>query len=188
MESMDEVVLSHSVASHHPGSLCTIPPATLVFEEKSTLPRKFYKLDCAIFPTELSNPTKFITSVLNDVWDLSFTEVHGKQQLFITEGYKGLFAYNGCTGELEWSVKGELFVGTTTDERGHVFLCFNSGNNANIKMYTTEGTYLGTLNLDKGIFRRPWRIRWCKNNSCLILAHERAERWLISVIAVKYPK
>ena len=187
MERLDEVVLSHSVAPHHPGSLCTIPPATLVFEERSSLPRKFYKLDCAGFPTELSNPTRYITSVLNDVRDLSFAELSCKQQLFMTEGYKGLFAYNGCTGELEWSVKGELYVGMTTDERGHLFLCVNSGNNTNIKMYTTDGTYLGTLHLNKETFWRPWRIRWCKKTSRLILAHERAKQWLISVIAVKYP-
>ena len=187
MEDLDEVVHSYSMAPHRPGRLCTIPPATLLFEDKSRFPRKIHKLDCTVLPVNTSNQTRPIETLMNNIWDISYTEHEEKQLVLITNGYEGLFAYNGCTGELEWTVKGRVFVGITGDGRGHLFQCVNSHENNAVKMYTTKGSYLGTLQLEKGNVFRPRRISWCKNTSSLVLANERDEEWFVSVIAVKYP-
>ena len=185
MENLDEVVLSHSVAPCQPRKLFAIPPSTLLFEDASLGRRTIYKLDCSVFPAD-SIP--FIQTELNEIWDISFTKHEGKQLLFITEGHKGLFAYNYGTGDLEWSVKRKLHAGLTTDARGHLFHCVGSGEKRWVEVFTPEGTELGVLQIEKGEFLRPWRIRWCREISSLILAHRKSSQWFISIIAVKYPK
>ena len=185
MENLDEVVLSHSVAPCQPRKLFAIPPSTLLFEDASVKRCTIYKLDCSVCPAD-SIP--FIQTELDKIWDISFTKHEGEQLLFITEGYTCLFAYNCGTGDLEWSVKGRLHAGLTTDARGHLFHCVESGEKRCVKVFTTKGAELGVLQIKKDEFPKPWRIRWCRETSSLILAHRKSDQWFISIIAVKYPE
>ena len=188
MKNLHEVVYNHPVAPHEPGYLCTIPPATLLFEDQSSEPRIIHKLDCSRFPSRISYTTQSIRTAVNEIWDMSFTEYQGKQLLLITEGYRGLFAYNCGTGDLEWSVEGRFHGGLTTDAKGHLFHCVESGEKRCVKVFTTKGADLGVLQINKDKFPEPWRIRWCREISSLILAHRKSGQWFISIIAVKYPK
>ena len=92
VDNLDKVVRRHSVAPHKPGRLCTIPPSTLVFEDKSSKLRTIYKLDCSGLPLYISNPTLFIGTELKDIWDMSFTQLDNTQLVLIAGADKGLFA------------------------------------------------------------------------------------------------
>ena len=188
MTNLDEVVLHHSVAPHKPRYLCTIPPSTLLFEDVSKQPSIVFKFDLSIFPWWISDITQAIPAALKKIWDISFTEHKGKQLVFIADGYNGLLAYNGCTGEREWRVDEDdkFFAGITTDKRGHLFRVDDIDNV--VKMYTAEGSSLGVLQLEKDEFPDPWRISWCRETSSLILAHTIEWDRFISVINVKYPE
>ena len=186
MNNLDKVVMVHPVFPRQPGRQCTIPPSTLLFEDASTYPRIIHKLDCSV--VDFSSPTPFIGTVLNEISDISFTEHDNTQLVFITSRHEGLFSYNACTGELEWKIEGDKSVGITSDERGHLFHCVGFHGEGCVDMYTTKGTFLGALHSEKDEFPGPWRIRWCKKSSSLILVHKRDGQWLISAIAVKYPE
>ena len=188
VENLDELVLNHSVAPHEPGYMCTIPPATLLFEDQSSEPRVIHKLDCSGFPSRIFSVSQSIHTAIHDIWDMSFTEHEGKRLLFIAEGYGGLFAYNYDTWDLEWSVKGRLNAGLTTDARGHLFHCVESSIKRCVKVFTTKGADLGVLQIEKDEFPEPWRIRWCRETSSLVMAHKRDWQWFISVITAKYPE
>ena len=100
-----------------------------------------------------------------------------------------LFAYNGCTEELEWALEGHTSYGIASDERGHLFNCVLLNGKLCIDMYTVMGEHLGTLQGEKDEFPAPCRIRWCRETSSLILVHVgKFGQQLISVVAVKYPK
>ena len=157
VDSLDKVILKHSVTPHKPNYLCTIPPSTLLFEDVSSKPRTIKKLDCSLSP---SNPTPFIRTELNEIWDINFIEQDKKQFIFITDGYNGLFVYNGHTRELEWRIEGNFFTGITADKWGHLFQVDDL--NKAVKMYTVEGTYLGDVDIEKDEFPHPWRISWCR--------------------------
>ena len=191
MKNLKKVDLVHSVSPHQLGILCTIPPNTLLFEDTSSSPRTIYKLDCSGFPL-ISGPTPLIRTELNYISDISFTEHDDAQLLFIAAGKKGLFAYNCCTGKLEWALERYTSVGITNDERGHLFHCFQpvgdeARNNA-VEMFTAKGAHLGYLEIEKDEFFSPSRISWCRETSSLILAHKRIGERFISVFAVKYPE
>ena len=139
----------------------------------------------------LSDPTPFIRTEVNDIWDISFIKHYNTQLVFIAGADQGVFAYNCSTGELEWSVhnnKVKYHVGVTNDERGHLFHCIQINENRCVKMFAAKnGKDHVFLQVEKSNLNGPFRIRWCKKTSSLILADIRDEKWFISVITVKYP-
>ena len=107
---------------------------------------------------------------------------HGKKDLLVTtHSYGGIHAYIVGTDHLEWRVSNTVgghqpgsmnAVGITTDGRGQLFVC--DTNNSCIQMFSTDGTFLGTvLKSGEERFGIPRKIGWCNKRKSAVIAHDK---------------
>ena len=184
-DNLTEVIHSYSVEPHLPGELCTSGNTMLMYLDKSKNPREVRWLDCR-GPTP--RPLKSITTMHSHVSEMCYAKMDNKDLLAAANGY-GIYAYNTNTGELDWSVSGEVKGmkeeiypdGVTSDGQGHLFL--SDARRASIHVFSTDGEYIVRLiKAGEQGFGVPGCIRWCVNTLSLIATHFRDNTWFISFI------
>ena len=84
--------------------------------------------------------------------DMCCIGMEEKDYFISTNGYKGVFTYNGDLEKLDWNVKGRLtgmkkdvsLWGVTSDGHGHLLL--RDTENRCIQMFSvTDGRYMGDV-------------------------------------------
>ncbi len=202
---MDTLMETHSVSPALPGLLCGVPTrvktaaqgSTLLYEDESKHPHIVRWLDCTL-GVEACNTIapKGITHLAErgSVFDMDCLQTAEEQLLFTALEKKGMRAYNTCTDALEWPVNGQL-IGfnrnmsireVSADGKGHLFVCDTA--NACVHVFSTDGAYVDSLAREGECnLGEPWRIRWSKSLSQLILIHRNGEKCRVSLISVDTP-
>ena len=188
------VLQSYSVAPDYPGRLFTCPfsRGTLVYADCKPDKQVVKWLDCSSYPPSFLNAKTNIQVELAGnyfIQDMCFV-THGEKDLLVTtHNQGGVHAYIAGTDELEWRVSntggrhqpgGMKAVGITSNGCGQLFIC--DAANCCIQMFSTNGTFLGTV-LKSGdqMLGNPLKIRWCNKTRSLLVAHNREKKRLSDI-------
>ena len=194
VNNLRTAIQSYSVAPDYPGPLFTCPssPGTLVYVDCRKNKQVVRWLDCSSYPPSLNDVRTNIQIELAGNYfmqDMCFV-THGEKDLLVTtHNYGGVHAYVAGTNELEWRVSntggrhqpgGINAVGITSNGRGQLFICDVA--NGCIQMFSTDGTFLGTV-LKSGdqMLGNPLKIRWCNKTRSLLVAHNREKKKQCSI-------
>ena len=193
MSDLGRVILSHFVAPHKPGRMCTaLTPSTLLYSDMSKSPREIHCLDLSGSEPQPAAGKPVIHTKQNRIRDICYVKDGDKQLLVVAAKQEGIHAYNTITDRLEWSANGKLpgmgkemsATGVTTDGRGHLFVADYNGGNICIQMFSTAGQYLGCLIKDEDL-GSPARIQWCDETSSILAAFHKNSKWNLNVIHVQ---
>ena len=182
----------HSLTTRRvPYKLCTSSHSTLI--SNCWFPKEgrddmagWY--DCTVYP--------YKPSFAQEVQGISGASIcvaeHGNQRLLIYSRHDlGIKAYNMETEKIQWSFMGKLAdkekmmngSSLATDGRRHLFVC--DTNNNCIELYTTDGSYVGTiLQEGKHGIGKPSEICWSDNLSSLIIAHKKGNRYYLYIVQI----
>ena len=186
---------SHSVAPHHPGRLAT-RAKTLIYQDQGSSAHGLRGLNCSTYPPKGANincipsSKEFIGLQLLDM--IGSVTLKSDELIIKSFGSGGICASHKTNGKMRWKVKGRLpgmqksmiARGIDTDGRGHLFVCDTA--NQCIQMFSLNGDYLGVLlrsgEQDLGT---PFRIRWCRRTSSVVVLHHRNDRCCMSVLCAE---
>ena len=193
--NLSQILYTHSVAPHKPGTLCTVGSSFLLYEDRSKEPSDIHWLDCNESKPKLLKEKSFIIS-LPSILDMTGVQ-NGAEELIIGSSYgNGVHCYSTAKRSLKWSVarnlpgiqKGLWAIGITSDGRGHLFVCDGSTGNRCIQMFSvSDGQYLGCLIKygEQGL-GFPYRICWHSASHSLVVAHSMGGSWDLSGINMEY--
>ena len=168
-----EKVESCSVSPHKPGSLCVIPPSTILFMDKSDKlhTRRINRLDCSVSSPRLIEDILVAKPDSRPIYclsDLLFVEHKGRSVLVVTSSIK-IMAFDVKLGILVWEVDDqcpgiEHSIGASAavaDDKGHLFIydCFNSCMHI---ILIDDGSRVGGL---KRCPVFPIQMTWCKHST-----------------------
>ena len=182
--NLAQVILNYPVEHSWPGTLCSVSPTTLLYEDSSAVPPAVQWLHCRDkFP-------KSGHSFKTQVFDINHMFVFEDQskQLLVTANQSEVHVYNTYSAELVWKMRGQLpghhskfnLQSITTCGVGHLFVC--DGNNHCVEMFSVaDGKYLGAvLKQGKQSLGEPKKICWSEHTCSLIVAHCTDGEWSIS--------
>ena len=182
-ENLAEIVLTHSVAPHKPGRLCTVSPSVLVYSDKAKNPEELHWLDCSEPKPKPLGIT--VNPNLDVVQDMCIAESE-KERLLIQLARKEnvpLPAYNSTTGQLKWSAqKSFKSFNVEADDSGRLYV--TDITNDCIQMFSvSDGQYLKSFikRGDQGL-GIPCGLGWCETTRSLVVIHSNYTHWLISEI------
>ena len=164
------------MAPHWPLLLCARSPHSLLYQVVSQTPYEVHCLDLSELQPKPAVGKRSIYTQNHDIRGMCIAQNGDKQLLIVTDGDRGLFAYNTDTDKLEWKVDQKvlelkLFSGVATDGRGHLFVC--DIKKECIQMFSvSDGQYLGSLMKDTETFDGLRELCWCENTSSLVVARK----------------
>ena len=184
-KNLNKIILTHSVAPHLPGILCSISPSVLVYVDTSKNPRQLHWLDCGEVkpkPLGITANTDF-----DSVEDMCVAESENETLLIVIsyDAYGPIHAYNSINGQLKWSVPKKIPSGlfssyaVSRGDNGRLYVT-DATNNC-IQMFSaSDGQYLGCFlkQGDQGL-RNPHRLRLCETTSSLVVGHHDGTTWSI---------
>ena len=201
------------MAPYRPGVMCAASPTMLLFEAykgdalavpgPTDPPREVRSLDLSTTSVHCLEDKTMTLTPGGSIFDMCFVE-RGSKRLLVTIQYtmiqevkkSRIYTYDTDTKTLVWSIGGKLPgmkkvidpESVTTDGRGHLFVTDN--NNGCIHQITIDGDYVGVvLTAGEQDLGKPKIVRWWKDSSSLIVAHEKDIKHTISVFQsgmVKY--
>ena len=177
IQNLNELVLSYSVAPHRPGAMCTVSQTSLLYVDLTEQPRGVKALDCSTPHPQAATSVNVSSIRLNGLLNLCYVKDRNKHLVVTTHDWKAVSAYDVTSGELEWTVKGQLPgmkeiapCGVLTDERGHLLV--SDLNNAALQMFSLDGNYLGAaVRAGEQGLGSPWFFNWCDQISCFAVVH-----------------
>ena len=190
-DDLDSVIYTHSVAPYWPGRMCTgATPSTLLYVDTSTAPFQVHCLDLSGSEPKPAAGKSVIHIRQYGIEDMCCMKDGDKQLLVVASRYRGLYAYNMGTDQLEWKVEGKLpgletemdACGVTTDGRGHLFVADYNYGNIGIQVFLTAGWYL----IKDENLGSPARIQWCNETSSLLTAFRKNDKWNFHVIRIQH--
>ena len=175
--NLNELLLSYSVAPHHPGPMCTTSPTNLLYVDLTEQLRGVKALDCSASHPKAATSLNLSSIRLNGLLNLCYVKDRNKHLLITTHDWKAVSAYDVTSGELEWTVKGKLPgmneiapCGVLTDGRGHLLV--SDLRNAALQMLSLDGKYLGAaVRAGEQGLGSPWFFNWCDQISCFAVVH-----------------
>ena len=176
--NLNELVLSHSVAPHHPGPMCTTSPSSLLFVDLTEQLREVKALDCSTSHPKAATSMNVSSIRLNGLLNLCYVKDRNKHLVITTHDWKAVSAYDVTSGELEWTVKGNILpgmneiapCGVLTDGRSHLLV--SDLRNAALQMFSLDGKYLGAaISAGEQGLGSPWFFNWCDQISCFAVVH-----------------
>ena len=173
-----EKVESCSVSPHEPGSLCVIPPSTILFIDKSDkyFTRRIKRLDCKVSPPRSIEDILLAVQGNRPLYylsDLLFVE-HNNKSLLVAISCSDIKAFDVKSGILVWEIDVQCLgiehpitaSAATADDQGHLFICDYFNVCIHI-MLIDDGSRVGGLKRCSVFLAQ---ITWCKRRSSLIVS------------------
>ena len=177
IQNLNELVISYSVAPHHPGPMCTVSPTSVLYVDLTEQLRGVKALDCSSCPPKAATSMNVSNIRLNGLLNLCYVKDRNKQLVITTHDWKAVSAYDVTSGDLEWTVRGKLQgmneiapCGVLTDGRGHLLV--SDLRNGALQMFSLYGKYLGAaVKAGEQGLGSPWFFNWCDQISCFAVVH-----------------
>ena len=183
-ENLAEIVLTHSVAPHKPGRLCTVSPPVIVYSDTAKNPKQLHWLDCSEAKPKPLGIT--VNPNLDVVQDMCVAESENETLLIVMARKENvpIQAYNSTSGQLKWSAQKSFeSFNVEADDNGRLYVADTTYKC--IKMFSaSDGTYLGSFikRGDQGL-GIPYGLGWCETPRSLVVGHHiNLAQWLISDI------
>ena len=191
---LSHILLTHSVAPHEPGKLCTTAPSALLYDDKSKTPREVHWLELSWSKPKAAAGKRVTLTEVYYVHGMCFVQ-DGDKQLLVVASHKDVLVFNAATDKLEWKVDGGQLgmekhmspIGITTDGHGHLFVADSHYGNRCIQMFSaSDGQYLGRLIKDEELFGIPGKMYWCDKTSSLVVLCELRNKYHLKRVKVHY--
>ena len=167
LSDLSQIIQNFSTGSFEPAALCSRSSTTLLFVNRSEIPRSICEIDCrGAAPILLRK--KIWTEMLH-VADMCIVPYERKPLLVASDlEYGSVTAYNLLSNELEWSIQTHV-SSITTDGRDYILgvggdgiMMFSLLNNKNLGVLIRHG--------DKGLGKIKL-VDWCNKTASLLVAH-----------------
>ena len=187
-DNLAEVVLTHSVAPHQPGALCTMSSSVLVYEDQSESPPEIHWLDCRGTGPRLLDIT--VRPNISHIEDICCVEHEHDYVLVVLPFYETehIHAYSCSTGELKW--KAEKNVSSAREAFRSRGVAGNDSDRLFVGDYTTDSIHVFSVSdgqqlrrltrmADQG-YGDVWQLHWSNDPPSLIVGHIKNGRLFIS--------